>query len=244
MYLAVQGKRERDETQFMIVFKDPGNKISKFFAEVKSSYSRASSHFHSRRPGKVYGLDIVADGKNDLPAHKNTAHFGALETLDKTTQWSFLKPEDYGLGSVSQWLLHAWDYIKGRPARLLGLASQEGERKEHTDPVIKSHFQTLHHKITNKKPDADFSTYGISKMVQFFHEHMKTTKDSIHKNDIKAFAEKHLQNYDCLLVRMGDELIIEDLIAIDNDDPSTKKALAAERKRLNKEYDELIRLCN
>jgi len=197
----------------MFVFQDPGHRMGKFFSlKVKS---RMSTHFHGSRLDSL-GKDIVQNGIDGLPAGHQTSHFGRLETLDPHCQYTFLKPETHGTESPLQMLGHGFSWAWTRLMHALGRASSAGQYKEHPPEKIKARFFALYKQIAsldeNEKAKGLVNTFGIAWMMCSLRDHLKILKKGLDQSvsaQIRALMHDIAAQYDCLLVRKGEEVILE-----------------------------------
>lgn len=207
-------------SQGTIVFRDPGHAISKFFLACgqPAVYPRQSSHFPKRLlptffegEEKItsYGIDIPQDHKNGLPANKQTVNFCPIQTKDKL-DWSFFKPEEWGLGDWYQFMRHTWDYIATRPAHMLGEPNGPDDRKEHLPAKLKEEFKKIYAEATgqNTAPD-DVKTFGIAGAKAVFETMLNDEEisDEI-KTKIENFLKTLRKKYDYLDARNGKEAML------------------------------------
>eukprot|EP00931_Biecheleriopsis_adriatica_P045135 TRINITY_DN25869_c0_g1_i2.p1 TRINITY_DN25869_c0_g1~~TRINITY_DN25869_c0_g1_i2.p1 ORF type:complete len:598 (+),score=141.28 TRINITY_DN25869_c0_g1_i2:83-1876(+) len=116
-----------------------------FFALLPHTYDRNSSHFaktviwltvqaRASRGSSHVGLDVHANGKNDLPAGKQHVVLGRIRQHDGSVA-VYMKPEDHGFdlsaGKMGEAALHAVSYITSQVQRKFG------DRREHDEGVLK-----------------------------------------------------------------------------------------------------------
>jgi len=218
LYFAVCKNQGFDEGT--IVFQDPGHAISKFFLACgrPAVHPRKSSHFQDRllptffeneKLTTSYGIDIPQDYKNGLPGTKRTVNFCPLKTNDGLN-WSFFKPEKWGLDDLYQFTRHAWDYIATRPAHLFGDPNGPEDRKEHIPPSLKTTFEEIYYKATSQSVlPQEVKTFGIAGMKTVFEGLLKSNQLSLEtQGKITVFLNELCKTYDYLDTRNGNEALL------------------------------------
>jgi hypothetical protein len=213
-YFAVSKKQ--GFKQGTIVFRDPGHAIAKFFLECGkklSVYDRSSSHFTDRRiPTFFDGKEITRTFGIDtpgLPGDKQTVHFAPIQTKDGL-DWTFIKPEDWGLGDCYQFMGHTWDFCRTRIAHLRGQPAGPEDRKEHILPEIKKEFQEIYAlAVPDKKIPEDVKKFGIAGMKAVFQGMLNDDDLSSEiQTKMSKFLEMLHSKYDYLNTRNGDEAML------------------------------------
>lgn len=202
MFCAICKNQEFCEGMFVI--KDPGHIIVKFLLSLQTIvYSRLSSHFKNRilsinnnsLCNITYGIDIVQDYKNGLPGNNKTINFAPIKSLDEC-DWTFIKPEKWGLNNISQFLFHSIDYVITRSYNLLANTTCPNDRKEHIPLDVLEKKMNILPKIINN----NIETYGIASII-------KHIKDDHENTNFINYLEKE-KKYDYLEIRKGDEIIL------------------------------------
>ncbi len=218
LYFAVS--KNQGFSQGTIVFRDPGHAISKFFLECgkPAVYPRLSSHFKGRilptffegaEQTTTYGIDIPQDNQNGLPVNKRTVNFSPIETKDGL-DWSFLKPEDWGLGDMYQLVGHSWDYFTSRFAHLSGNPNGPGDRKEHILPETRHAFEEIYTEVVSEKTIPDtvkkFGIAGMKGVLEGMLNDQELSEEI--KEKINEFLGVLRGKYDYLNIRNGHEAIL------------------------------------
>jgi hypothetical protein len=219
LYCAVCEDQEFSQGTFVV--RDPGHAIFKFFQStlgmVGGAAPRDSTHFADRilpsysadgkKIVKTYGIDVKPSEKKGLPANMRTVNFAAIETIDGF-DWSFFKPEAHGVEDWTDFMMHAWDYVKTRPARWMKKADGPNEYREHLPLEVEKGFFAVT-KGSNLPPVV--KKFGISGIFSELH---KMCKDSNvpqeTKKKITTFLHDLSQKYNHLEVRKGNEVVLGD----------------------------------
>lgn len=212
MYCAIIKKQGFAQGTFVVL--DPGEKLVNFFINCDRTYARSSTHFKERIKEtlfdneikqRTYGIDVEG-----LPGGMQTVNFAPIEMLDGK-DWSFFKPENWGLGDLYQLIGHSFDYLITRPAHILGRdPSGPEDRKEHISPEIKAQFQEIYRLTTKetKCPDT-VKKFGIAGMMSILEAIViDQTLDEDFKKKANIFIQELNEQYDYLHVRNGHEAIL------------------------------------
>ncbi|MDE3045949.1 MAG: hypothetical protein KGJ02_04825 [Verrucomicrobiota bacterium] len=194
--LSIQKHQEFEQGTFVI--KDAGDVIHDFLVQYPKAYKRWSSHF-TRTRESCYGIDIEG-----LPTQKRTIHFGKLKTLTGEN-YTFIKPENYGMGDIVSNVCHGVDYAWTRFFQPTG----KDIRKERLPPLLHINYleiaKTLN-LITDENTDL-INNYGIAAMVKILTPHQKNEA-------VNKFLKEIEKNYDHLDIRKGNEVILDNVYYI------------------------------
>jgi hypothetical protein len=182
--------------QGMIVFEDPKHEVANFFSPAASS--RLSSHY----PGRVEGENFGIDELHKLPYGFHTVLFGKLKVPDGEGDWTFWKPENFGIESPCEFVFHAIDYCNfkflktcnigfgafGRDEHLKGKFVEDGLRMQSAGFPVSCHtveewgsagvFPTILPYL--KSPESAHSLSADQKMTLFHYLQSIRSHDWIH----------------------------------------------------------------
>lgn len=195
--------------QGMFMFEDPSHRIADFFGQVATK--RASSHYHGRIKGSNFGIDVASG----LPYGFRTVLFGKLSTLGPNEgEWSFWKPENYGIESLKEIVRHGLDYLWSRVEFLFGCEQGPRDHKEDLLPLFKEHKKRMK-KAGFTVPFIKMKDWGISGLIAALSPYMKNKEcfeelrsNALKRNTVVAFLRDLLPRYDWAHVRQGNEALI------------------------------------
>ena len=200
MFKAIE-KRE-GFLQGMFVVEDPGHKIASFFKEV--GYERISSHYHGRS-GQNYGIDMP----KKLPYGFRTVLFGELSVSEKDGDWTFWKPENHGLGSSYDKVMHALSYVADLALRVIRPSQGEYNRKENLPLCFKKVGKQMRSVGMNIQKDT-VAEWGISGLFKAAISCLQ--KNPSHQQEVvsRRFVQQARASYDWLHIRSGNEVVISE----------------------------------
>jgi hypothetical protein len=194
--------------QGMFVFEDPNHTIASFFSSA--AYKRSSSHYH----GRIIGGNLGIDAPSQLPYGFRTVLFGKLQVRENDGEWTFLKPENYGLESFPELLCHGTDYVFDRIFRLFGHQQGKHDKKEDMLPSFLANKKSMKHSgfVLNKQK---ISQWGISGLFQAIEPYVdspeKVTQLPLQqRQSILQFAQNAYSSSDWLHIRYGNEVVISE----------------------------------
>ncbi len=193
--------------QGMIVFEDPKHEVANFFSPAASP--RLSSHYPDRVEGENYGIDQPSK----LPYGFHTVLFGKLKVPDGEGEWTFMKPENYGLESTGEFLLHTIDYCKFRCLKTCAFSFVKFGRDEHLKEQFVEDGLRMQSAGFHINPQT-VKEWGIAGMFPAISPYIKSPESipSLRPNQKEALYLflRSVKSHDWIQIRSGKEVVLSE----------------------------------